>query len=225
MDAVNTRLTAIEQDDRALVVLNGDIMNTAVRTGVSDIYGEVAPPMSQIETATRLLEPIKHKIIGGDTGNHENRVYKNDGIDMMRLIMRQLGIEDRYSPEGILMIVRLGWSHRNHRPICYTLYATHGSGGGRKEGAKAIRLADMAAIVDADCYIHSHTHLPMVMKEKFFRVDTRSGTVSPVTKLFVNDASSLQYGGYGQTQEYKPMSTSSPVIFLNGARRELKATL
>ena len=34
-----------------------------------------------------------------------------------------------------------------------------------KEGrAKAIRLADMACIVDADIYIHSHTHLPMIMK-------------------------------------------------------------
>ena len=33
--------------------------------------------------------------------------------------------------------------------------------------AKAIRLADMASIVDADIYIHSHTHLPMIMKQAY----------------------------------------------------------
>ena len=107
----------------------------------------------------------------------------------------------------------------------YTVYCNHGSGGGRKEGAKAIRLADMAGIVDADIYIHSHSHLPMVMKQGFFRADVCNSTVTNVTKLFVNTAANLSYGGYGAAQEYKPSSTDTPVIYLDGSRRNMSAKL
>ena len=116
-------------------------------------------------------------------------------------------------------------SHHNNRPVLFTLYCNHGSGGGRKEGAKAIRLADMSSIVDADIYVHSHTHLPMIMKQGFFRTDLKSSTVQHVTKLFVNTASNLNYGGYGEAQEFKPNSKDTPVIYLNGTKKEMYAKL
>ena len=109
--------------------------------------------------------------------------------------------------------------------MCYTLYLLHGSGGGRKEGAKAIRLADMASIVDSDIYIHSHTHLPMIMKQGFYRIDVRNSTVEFVNKLFVNTAANLNYGGYGEAQEFKPSSKDTPVIHLNGTKKEFSAKL
>jgi hypothetical protein len=101
----------------------------------------------------------------------------------------------------------------------------HGSGGGRKEGAKAIRLADMASIVDADIYIHNHTHLPMVMKQAFFRTDIPNSTFGIVDKLFVNGAANLNYGGYGEAQEFKPSSKESPVIHLSGTKKYMSAKL
>ena len=111
------------------------------------------------------------------------------------------------------------------RQICYTLYVLHGSGGGRKEGAKAIRLADMASIIDCDIYIHSHTHLPMIMKQGYHRIDDRNNAVALVTKLFVNTASNLHYGGYGEAQEFKPTSNDTPVIYLNGRKKIFEARL
>lgn len=232
MNMVHERIQQIIDDPRGLCVLNGDIMNTAIRSGVSDVYGEIMPPMEQIRLAVELFTPIRDKIIGGDTGNHESRVYKTDGIDMMRFVCRELSIEDRYSPEGMLIFLRFGSrppkkraGGRKDQKICYTIYATHGTGGGRKEGAKAIRLADMASIVDADCYIHSHSHLPMIMKQSFFRVDIPHRKVRTVDKLFVNDASALNYGGYGQAYEYKPMSRKSPVIHLSGIDNNMSAIL
>lgn len=232
MDAVHERVKQITDDPRGLCILNGDIMNTAIRTGVSDVYAEIMPPMEQIKMAVELLKPIKDKIIGGDTGNHESRIYKTDGIDTMRFVCRDLGIEEKYSPEGMLMFLRFGnkppkerSNGREHQKMIYTIYATHGTGGGRKEGAKAIRLADMAGIVDADCYVHSHSHLPMVMKQSFFRVDIQNRQARLVDKLFVNDAATLNYGGYGQAYEFKPMSRKSPVIHLSGTVKSLSATL
>lgn len=225
------RVEQIARDPQALCILNGDLLNTALRNSVSDVYGEVATPMQQIDEACGLLLPIKDKIIGVTTGNHEARTYKSDGIDMTRLICRQIGVEQYYHPDGVLMFVRFGRRNGRSRHTTqnqaqwYSIYATHGSGGGRKEGAKAIRLADMAAIVDADVYIHGHTHLPMVFKQAFYRVSTQQCSAQLVDKLFVNSGAALNYGGYGQSQEYKPASLATPVIQLEAWHKNATATL
>ena len=104
---IGERLKTIEEDPRGLVVLNGDLMNTALKTSVSDVYSEVMTPMQQINYLVELLKPIKHKIIGCTCGNHEKRIYRNDGIDTMRLVCRELGIEDRYDPDGVLIFCAL----------------------------------------------------------------------------------------------------------------------
>lgn len=230
---VSARVKAAADDPYGLIVCNGDLMNFAMRNSVSDVYGELMSPMQQIAYLVNLLRPAKDKIIGVTAGNHEQRTYKSDGIDVTRLVCRELGIEDRYAPEGIMIFLRFGTrapkdrhgkDGRNPRQW-YSIYATHGSGGGRKEGAKAIRLADMAAIVDADIYIHSHTHLPMVMKQSFFRADSSNCSVKQTPKLFVNTGAALGYGGYGQAQEFKPASTDTAHIHLDAKQKRATATL
>lgn len=227
------RVEQIKDDPYGLCICNGDLLNTALKTSVSDIYSEQLSPMQQMQAAVDLLTPIKDKIIAVTTGNHESRIYRTDGIDIMRLVCRELGIEDKYGPDGVLVFLRFGErasnaqhkkENRNPRQW-YSIYATHGSGGGRKEGAKAIRLADMAAVVDADAYIHSHVHLPMVMKQAFYRVDSSNCCAKRVEKLFVNTAAALEYGGYGQAQEFKPASLSNPVIHLEARTKQARATL
>lgn len=228
---ITRRIRQAEEDPCGLVILNGDLMNTALRNSVSDVYGELMSPMQQIEYMVDLIRPIAGKIIGITAGNHENRVYRNDGIDTTRLVCRELGIEDKYAPEGVIVFLHFGTrnGHGRHKDKntkqWYTIYATHGSGGGRKEGAKAIRLADMAATVDADVYIHSHTHLPMVMRESFYRTTPAQMTVAKVSKLFVNTGAALGFGGYGQAQEFKPASIETPVIHLEAAYKRMSATL
>lgn len=226
------RFDMIQKDPHGLVILNGDLLNTALKNSVSDVYAEKLSPMAQITRLVEILEPIKDKIIGATTGNHENRVYKADGIDTMRIVCRELGFEDKYCPEGVFIFLRFGTRGTQQHPKegrnprqWYSIYATHGSGGGRKEGAKAIRLADMASIVDADIYIHSHTHLPMVMKEDFYRADSSNCAVHKVSKLFVNTSAALTYGGYGQSYEFKPSSIHSPIIHLEAKHKRATATL
>lgn len=227
------RIQQIKDDPYGLCICNGDLLNTATKTSVSDIYSEQLSPMQQMQAAVDLLLPIKDKIIAATTGNHESRVYRTDGIDIMRLVCRELGIEDKYGTDGVLVFLRFGErrgndmhkkENRNPRQW-YSIYATHGSGGGRKEGAKAIRLADMASVVDADIYIHSHTHLPMVMKQAFYRADSSNCCAKRVEKLFVNTSALLDYGGYGQAQEFKPASDSNPVIHMEAKQKCARATL
>lgn len=227
MAAIESQVKYIKNTPNAFVICNGDLMNNATKTSVSDSYAEDLSPMEQLQTLCDLLEPIKDKILILTQGNHEARTYRADGIDLTALLARQLSIYDKYVREGGVLFLRFGEtsSHNRFRPQLYSIYCTHGSGGGRKEGSKAVRLADMASIVDCDIYIHSHTHLPMVMKQNFYRIDTSNSCVAEVEKLFVNTSAQLKYGGYGQTYEFKPSNTTSPIIYLSGTQKHFAAML
>lgn len=224
---IQERIEYIKNTPNAYCILNGDLMDTAVSASVGDTYGAVIQPMEQLKLCTKIFEPIKDKILAVLPGNHEHRVYKTDGLDMTEVMCSQLGIVERYSPTTALVFVRFGKGDRKShgRPFLYTIYATHGSGGGRKEGGKVNRLADLASIVDADIYIHAHTHLPLVFKNSYYRVSGSNSSVALVDKLFVNTAAALNYGGYGDTQGFKPASKASPVIYLSGTKRQMKASL
>lgn len=186
MKLLKERIQHIKDTPNALAILNGDIMNWASKTSVSDVYGEQLTPMQQIQTYSELFEPIKDKIIALSQGNHEHRAYKSEGIDLTYVVAKQLGLVDKCTNTSALIFLRFGKAHNREKPQLYTINMIHGSGGGRKEGAKAIRLADMAAIVDADIYVHSHTHLPMIMKQAFYRVNYGNNSARLVDKLFIN---------------------------------------
>lgn len=219
----------IKNTPNAYCILGGDLMDTAVCTSVGDTYGANLQPMEQLKQCVKLFQPLADagKILCVLPGNHENRVYRSDGLDITELMCAQLGIPEKYSPTTALLFVRFGKRAHNHhgRPQLYTIYVTHGSGGGRKEGGKVNRLADLASIVDADIYCHAHTHLPLVFKEGFYRVSGSNSSVALVDKLFVNSAASLNYGGYGDTAGFKPASKCSPVIYLDGRKRDMWAKL
>ena len=224
---VMERIEYVKNTPNAYCIMNGDIMDNATKTSIGDTYTQVFNPMEQLAKAVELFEPIKDKILCITHGNHENRTYKKEGINLSRLIAKQLGLDDRYTPTSAVLFIRFGPGGKatHYRKACYTGYILHGSGGGRKEGAKAIRLADMASIIDCDFYIHSHTHLPMVMKQAFHRIDTANSAVALVDKLFVNTAANLNYGGYGEAGEFKPSSKDTPTIYLSGTKKYMEAKL
>ena len=226
MEDIQKQIDRIKETKNAFLILNGDIVNWASKTSISDCYAEELTPMEQIKRFSDLFEPVKDKIVAVTQGNHEGRIYRTEGVDLTWIVAKQLGIEDRYSKESAVGFLRVGayaQPHRHKEPVPYTIFCNHGSGGGRKEGAKAIRLADMASIVDSDIYIHSHTHMPMAFRQSFFRVCLHNQSVQKVDRLFVNTAAALDYGGYGEAQEYKPASTKTPVLRLSGRRKEFDA--
>ena len=224
MALLKEHIEYVKEHGNCYVLLNGDLINNSTKTSVGDVYSERMSPMEQLKMAVNLFSPIKEKILAITNGNHEARTWRMDGIDLMEIFARELGLENRYANESALIFLQFGNNTaraKNERGHYYqfTIYMTHGSGGGRKEGAKAIRLADMSSIVDADIYIHSHTHLPMVIKEAFFRTDFTKKNVQKVDKLFVNTSSMLNYGGYGEAFEFKPSSKETPKIVLTAKNR------
>ena len=232
LNLIKERIKRVAEKDNAYCILNGDLLNNATKTSISDTYAEDIPPMEQIMLAVELFEPIKHKILCLNSGNHECRTYNKEGINLTEVVARQLGLYDKYSATASFLFLRFGESSGlkenitgKPRKLAYTIYSMHGSGGGRKEGAKANKLGEMAGIIDSDIYIHSHTHLPMIFKQAYFRVDNRNKKVSSVDKLFVNTGATLDYGGYGEAFAFKPASKETPIILLNGTRKYMTATL
>ena len=221
------RIEIVKNDPKAYCVLNGDIIDYASRSSIGDIESRVFNINGQIEKAVELFEPIKDKILAITKGNHEARAYVKEGIDITKMIAAQLGLIDRYASGSAVLFIKAGTDghgvhvSRRKRYVSqsnFIVYMVHGTGGGRKEGAKIIRLADMSSIIDADIYIHSHTHLPAIIREKFFRASTQTSTITEVDKLFINTAANLDYGGYGEEKEYKPNSNVMPVLHLYTGR-------
>lgn len=223
--AILNELEYIKNTPNCYCVLDGDLMDTAIASSIGDTYSSTHSPMEQLQECVKLFEPIKDKILAVTSGNHENRHYKTNGIDTTQLMCSQLGIADRYSPTTALVYIRFGKDVKHNRKMCYTLYMTHGTGGGRKEGGKINRLADLATIVDADIYVSGHTHLPAVFRNTFFRADPRNSDITQCEHLFVNTAAWLRYGGYGDRQGYKPASTINPIIHLDGHVKQMRALI
>ena len=226
-DAIRKDIDYVNTHDNAYCVLAGDLLDCALKSSLGDAYVNLSP-MEELTAMMELIQPIAHKVLAIVGGNHEARHYRTNGVDMTRLLARQLGIEDKYSPDTALLFLRFGRdeSNRNHnRQILYTIYLTHGSSGGRKEGGKIQRLADYAQIVDADIYICGHTHLPASFKTGFARPSAANSSITYCTKLYVNSAAKLNYGGYGDTGGFKPPCTDTPMILLNGEKKEMRAVV
>lgn len=219
-------LQTIKDDDHALVIINGDILNAALRSSVSDVYDERMTLGEAIDYVSKMLEPIKDKIIAGTIGNHEYRAYKEAGVDVMKVIFANLGIAERYLCEGGVVYIRLGQNgkrtHGRRFPpkIYYSVYVTHGGRGGGSAGSTANALARMPSVCDADIFIHSHTHTPLTFNCGYYRLDPYNCTTTFVDRLFVNTAAMLDYGGYGHMKEYSPSSKRTPCIVLNGRVKE-----
>lgn len=225
---LQNELKYIAETPNAYCILMGDLMDSAIAASVGDTYGAKLSPMEQMKQACAIFSPVAGKVLGVVPGNHERRIYKQDGIDLTQLFCSQLGIADKYSDTTALLFIRFGKdqrrSHGHRRQTCFTAYITHGSGCGKREGGKINRLADLSNIVDADLYITAHTHLPATFRTGYFRVSLTNYSVMQVDKVFVNTAATLDYGGYGDIAGFKPSSKENPVIHLNN-RHQIKVTL
>lgn len=221
-------LRFIAETPNAYCVLNGDLLNNATRNSVSDSYAEIMSPMEQMVAMVTMLRPISDRILCITQGNHERRTMKESGVDIVRLVARELGIEDRYSSGQAFVFLRFGRardSSYRHRKQLYTMLVTHGSRGGRKDGGKVNALTDLVGIADADIYLMGHSHQALAIPKAYTRVDHANSRIKYVDRLFVNSGAFLRYGGYGEQAAFDVPSLAKPTIELDGTRRRMVQTM
>jgi len=244
--SLRTTIEYIRVTPNAYTILNGDLINNALKTSVSDIYSAIMQPEAQIEKLIELFTPIKDKILAVLGGNHEARTYKLTGMDVIKNFCYRLGIVDKYSTGNFMLFISFGLPFETrpnrrytfslysthgasggklvNRRYTFSLYSTHGASGGKLVGSKMNALERLSGIVDADIYLHSHTHTPATFKLDYFRSNSRTKTVSQVTKLFVNTNAWLNFGGYGETMGFKPSTVTAVKINLIGSKQKCYAT-
>jgi len=213
----------LEKPNR-FVILNGDLMNVATKRSVSDVYEDTLTPAEQLRWCKKELYPIRDRILSITNGNHEDRIKRETSIDVVGELAEYLGIRDRHFPNGVLLKLCFG-RKRNKKRAVYTIYHTHGRGGGALQGGKVLRMARMANVVLADIYISSHTHFKVSFKEAVFVPDLHNNKVRLVEQTYINSSSNLAWGGYAQVQGYKPGVMGSPLLKLYAEPKRVEVIL
>ena len=216
-------LNEVKESDNTYIILNGDLINNSTKNSVGNVYGEEMTPTEQILKVCDLLEPVKDKILVIAQGNHERRTEKDDGIDILRLASKQLGIEDRYTNGWWYLYLTLGLNEKKKdRQIMYTITGTHGYGGGRKNGGKINNLVEMSDKVIADIYVMGHTHTPIMTRNSIFMPDYQHKTLVQKDKYYLMTNSFLEYGGYGEQYGFTPSTTEHQEMILDGTKKKIK---
>lgn len=223
---VKNTINYIKENDDVFTILNGDLINCALKNSKSDIYGEELTPMQQMNKIVELLKPIKDKILAITSGNHENRIYNETSIEINKLIAKELGLEDRYDAIGIYLYLYFGEKVNGRKaPMVYTIYIKHGTAGGKKVGGKANALVDMTETVIADLYILGHSHTPISTKKCVYIPDYSNKTLTKKEMLYMMSNSFLEFGGYGERLGFSPSATSVVEASLNGKRRKVRVRI
>jgi UDP-2,3-diacylglucosamine pyrophosphatase LpxH len=185
------------------------------------------------------LLPIRDKIIGIHTGNHEKVVAKRFHFDITKylcdilnedLIPKKLPLADKAAyllklsnygcqiePRAVRNL-RYCAVTRLHFGIAYDkkmardidIWSHHGSGGGRKEGAAMNRIIEAQTIFEgADIYIMGHVHKEMSATRAFLYLN-RLGDLKAVERKFVVAPSYLRSYEVGRRDDYAEQLMMSP---------------
>jgi len=211
----------ISKIKNAYIILNGDLIDNTLKDSISFEYSGLSPS-SSINIICDILRPVASKILCINTGNHEYRTKKASDIDPNLLIATLLGVKDKYSPGASILFVPLEGAPRKGFCTLFTILCYHGAGGGTKAGSKANKAADMSKICQADVYMMSHVHMPMVFKEDYIEIDKVHYSARQRTRTFVISNSFLDYGGYGERKGMTPATIAVPKVHLSCVRKQKK---
>ena len=95
-----------------------------------------------------MFKPIMQQNIAILRGNHGSKWSKREGDELRRMAKRH----------NIQYLGYCGFVTVKLKGKSYKIWLHHGAGGGRKRGAKTIRLNDWSQFVEADLYLQGHTH-------------------------------------------------------------------
>ena len=213
----------IKSKENCYCMLNGDMVESAIRTSKGEIYQQAVSPDDQMRQVTDWLMPIKDKVLGMTTGNHEMRIADLTGVDISRYIAEKLEVP--YRPEGMLFKSSFGGGNSGHpgKPFVFWSYITHGFGGAKTKGAKAVKAERLSHWQVADVFAMSHDHEVNVAPSVRFTADPRgvmskegflTGLVREHRVMLVKTNAYVKFGGYAEMGGFSPSDLSTPIIHL-----------
>jgi len=205
----------------------GDIFDAILDGSPGNMHEAVCSLKDAKLLAEDILKPIADKIDLVVPGNHDNRIFNKTTDEIIFDLCKYLGIERKYHFGDYTGVIRFGKQTVNHnKPVVYSFFCTHGSGGSTTPAGKLTRLLGIAEIVkNCDLYTMAHIHDMLTCKLEPFTVDSRNGKLVSMVQTFVSSSSWLDYGGYALEKKYKPAKTGSPRIRLYGDRKDIHISI
>ena len=221
LDLIKDTIDYVKKNKDCYVILNGDLINNALKNSKSDSYLEQMTIEQEQDLLIELLEPIKDRILVMATGNHEKRTEREAGINPLKAVVYALGIRNKLVEHSYLLNISFGTNSGNSAcPNNYLVYGIHGgNGGGRRAGATTNALQDMALVrPDMDLYIHSHTHTKVNYNDTIFLYNRKTKKTVEHQRTYYNANAFLKYGGYAEEKGYKPSDRQPSVIVVRATR-------
>jgi hypothetical protein len=184
------RMIAYCLKNHVYVLLMGDLIEVATKQSVgAGVYEQDSNPDSQFETMVKWLKPLAQAglILGVHIGNHEERVYKDCGINLGKAFAREL--QAPYLGDAC-------WSRFKVGKQTYSIYSLHGRTGSRFDGTALLAVERISTSFFADLVAHAHAHKcinSIVLMQR-----TVSGRVTEHKKHLLITGGYLKYdGGFG----------------------------
>lgn len=198
----------------------GDGIEASTRNSVgAGVYTQEEIIDKQMSNFIATYKPFveKGKFIGAHMGNHEARAMKDEGVNLMRHMCREMGA--KYLGIGKAHLFRVGNQ-------TYTMYTTHGSSGATLAYTKIKGVLQLEKVIDTDIYAMGHLHQLSHHVRNYFSIDKSKKTIKTNSKHFILTGSYLGYhNSYAQVKCMEPARLGSPILTLNGKEKQIKVKL
>jgi hypothetical protein len=216
-------------------VYNGDNINNALKSSVSNVYNEKYPPGQQKLLLLDILRPIADKCLALVPGNHEYRSQKDSDcalvLDIAMLLLGEKRGMELYRENEAIIKIRFGKNDRGHghnqKPIAYIGMITHGFGGGSLPGTALNNMYKHAiSFADVDFTLSGHVHKG-ILSGKFARrvIDTHNNIVQLKHFGVLINGAWADYGGYAMRKGYPPSSKGAGRIILHNHEKDLNVMI
>jgi len=218
----------IKNTPSAYTFLMGDIWDVATLASASNPHYQEMNLNEAIKFAYDLFSPIKDRILGGISGNHEERLEKYAGFNPLQTFCEALEIP--YAGYSAVIRFRIGTLKRKSGMISplveYLLFSHHSTGGGSTLGGKLNRSVKLEEIFEgADAYLIGHSHAK-ILGEKSIAYLSKSGNGKATIKYkriaYIDCGSFLEYdNSYAEMQMLSPSTTGAVRLRMDGTKKDL----
>jgi hypothetical protein len=209
----------IKKNKNAYAFLMGDLINNATLNSPSSPFQQNLNMNEQVDYVIELLKPIKDKILGAITGNHENRLERYAGYNPTISICDRLGIY--YFGYSGVVIFRLGCRKSGKTKgecprASFVGYFHHTTGGGSTVGGKINRADKLKNLIcNADFYAGAHNHQLSCSHDVIFRVNETAEKIEELRQMKITTGGYLEFNeSYVESSMMPPVKLGSPRIHL-----------
>jgi len=174
----------------------------------------------QVEKFVKMFKPLKGRIIGLLSGNHEDKIKSVYHFDPSYEICK--GLECKFL--GYSAMIRLTMAQSNLNINKCVIFAHHGCGAGTA-GAQVNKIQNIANDFEADIYLMGHSHQKICSQsERLEMSDKGSLHIRARKRVFAICGTYLKtyeqgQMGYGEKKLFRPTSTGGVKITIEPFKR------